>query len=186
MSAAQWERVRLHPYYSERVLCASPVLARLGRLAGAHHERLDGSGYHRGSSGPALPLAARFLAAADALAAMTEPRGHRPARPLGEAAAELAAGANAGLFDRDAVAAVCEVAGVPVVVRSNWPAGLTDREVEVLRLLARGALKKQVARRLGIGEGTVHTHVTHIYEKIGVNSRAAAALFAMEHQLLEP
>lgn len=186
LSAAQWERVRLHPYYSERVLSASPVLARLGRLVGAHHERLDGSGYYRGSSGSALPLAARFLAAADALAAMTEPRGHRPARPMQEAAAELAAGANAGLFDRDAVAAVCQVAGVPVVVRSNWPAGLTDREVEVLRLLARGAQRKQVARRLGIGVGTVHTHVSHIYEKIGVNSRAAAALFAMEHQLLEP
>jgi HD-GYP domain-containing protein (c-di-GMP phosphodiesterase class II)/DNA-binding CsgD family transcriptional regulator len=185
LSAAEWERVRLHAYYSERVLTASPVLAPLGRLAGAHHERLDGSGYHRGSSGPGLPRAARFLAAADALAAMTEPRAHRPARTVGEAVAELAAGAGAGLFDRDAVAAVCEVAGVPVAVRPAWPAGLTDREVEVLRLLARGALKKQVARRLGIGAGTVHTHVTHIYEKIGVNSRAAAALFAMEHQLLE-
>ncbi len=187
LSAAQWERVRLHPYYSERVLSASPVLARLGRLVGAHHERLDGSGYYRGSSGSALPLAARFLAAADALAAMTEPRGHRPARPMQEAAAELAAGANAGLFDRDAVAAVCQVAGVPVVVRSNWPAGLTDREVEVLRLLARGAPRKQVARRLGIGVGTVHTHISHIYEKIGVNSvgggragvlRAGVALLA--------
>ncbi len=116
---------------------------------------------------------------------MTEPRAHRPARPLDEAAAELAAGARAGLFDRDAVAAVCEAGGAPVQVRPNWPAGLTDREVEVLRLLARGALKKQVAKRLGIGAGTVHTHVTHIYEKIGVNSRAAAALFAMENQLLE-
>jgi HD-GYP domain-containing protein (c-di-GMP phosphodiesterase class II)/DNA-binding CsgD family transcriptional regulator len=185
LSAAEWERVRLHAYYSERVLAASPVLAPLGRLAGAHHERLDGSGYHRGSSGSALPRPARFLAAADALAAMTEPRAHRPGRPLGEAAAELAAGARAGLFDRDAVAAVCEAGGAPVQVRPTWPAGLTDREVEVLRLLARGALKKQVAKRLGIGAGTVHTHVTHIYEKIGVNSRAAAALFAMEHQLLE-
>jgi DNA-binding NarL/FixJ family response regulator len=87
-------------------------------------------------------------------------------------------------LDPQAVAAVLEAAGHTVRVRSAWPAGLTDREVEVLRVLARGASKREVARALFISPSTAHTHVVHIYEKLGVSTRAAAALFAMEYGLL--
>jgi HD-GYP domain-containing protein (c-di-GMP phosphodiesterase class II)/DNA-binding CsgD family transcriptional regulator len=185
LNAADWERVRLHPYYSERVLAGSAVLARYGRLAGLHHERLDAGGYHRGVGAGQLPMAARLVAAADCFAALTEARAHRAARGPAEAARELEADVAAGRLDRQAVAAVCDMAGVAVRVPTAWPAGLSDREVEVLRLLARGQKEKDIAALLHISASTVHTHVLHIYDKVGARSRAGAALFAMEHRLLE-
>ena len=185
LTAADWERVRLHPYYSERVLAGSAVLAPFGRLAGLHHERLDAAGYHRGVGAGQLPMAARLVAAADCFAAMTEARAHRPARTSSEAARELEAEVAAGRLDRDAVAAVCDTAGVAVRVPSAWPAGLSDREVDVLRLLARGHKEKDISAALHISASTVHTHVLHVYDKAGVRSRAAAALFAMQHHLLD-
>ena len=64
------------------------------------------------------------------------------------------------------------------------PAGLTDREVEVLRLIARGSANKQAAAALGISAKTVGRHLEHIYAKAGVTTRAGATLFAMEQGLL--
>jgi HD-GYP domain-containing protein (c-di-GMP phosphodiesterase class II) len=183
LTRTEWERVRLHPYLSERVLSQAAALAPLAALAGAHHERLDGSGYHRGSAGALLPPAARILAAADAYQAMTQERPHRAALSPGDAARELRAEADAGRLDGNAVSCVLAAAGQGRGRRS-WPAGLSEREVEVLRLIARGASNKAVARRLSITPKTAEHHVAHIYDKIGVSSRAAAALFAMEHHLL--
>jgi HD-GYP domain-containing protein (c-di-GMP phosphodiesterase class II) len=177
-----WERVRLHAYYSDRVLARSPFLAALAPVASFHHERLDGSGYHRGTAAAELTPPARLLAAADAYHAMTEPRPHRPARSPGEAAEALGREAAAGRLDRDAVAAVLEAAGQRVP-RLERPAGLTEREVEVVVLLARGLQTKQVARRLGISVKTADHHIQNAYAKIGVSTRAAAALFAMRHGL---
>ena len=177
-----WERVRLHAYHSERVLARSRFLAALGPVAGFHHERLDGSGYHRGTAAAALTPAARLLAAADTYHAMTEPRPHRAAFPPGQAAEALGREAAAGRLDPDAVAAVLEVAGQRVP-RMGRPAGLTEREAEVIALLARGLQTKQVARRLGISGKTADHHIQNAYAKIGVSTRAAAALFAMEHGL---
>ena len=77
LTESERERVRLHPYYTG-ALARPEALARLGAIAAAHHERLDGSGYHRGLTGAALSTPARILAAADAYHAMTEPRPHRP------------------------------------------------------------------------------------------------------------
>jgi pimeloyl-ACP methyl ester carboxylesterase/DNA-binding CsgD family transcriptional regulator len=65
----------------------------------------------------------------------------------------------------------------------EWPAGLTDREVEVLRAVARGKRSKEVALELGISVRTVNHHINHIYEKVGVRGRAAITLFALEHDL---
>ena len=79
LTDAEWERVRLHPYYAERMLARPEALARLGAIAACHHERLDGSGYHRSLPGSALSPSARILAAADAYHAMTEARPHRDA-----------------------------------------------------------------------------------------------------------
>ena len=177
-----WERVRLHAYHSERVLTRSRFLAAVAPVASFHHERLDGSGYHRGTAAAALTPPARLLAAADAYHAMTEPRPHRAARSPGQAAEAVGREAGEGRLDPDAVAAVLEVAGQRVP-RIGRPAGLTEREAEVIALLARGLQTKQVARRLGISVKTADHHVQNAYAKIGVSTRAAAALFAMQHGL---
>ncbi len=182
LTAGEWERVRLHPYHSERILSRSPFLASLAPVATAHHERLDGSGYHRGVAGGSLSAAARVLAAADAYHAMTEPRPHRAALPPEGAAENLGDEARAGRLDADAVGAVLEAAGHQAP-RIERPAGLTEREVEVIALLARGLQTKQIAHSLGISVKTADRHVQNAYAKIGVSTRAAATLFAMEHGL---
>jgi HD-GYP domain-containing protein (c-di-GMP phosphodiesterase class II) len=183
MAAA--EQLRLHPYLTERVVGRCSGLRPVAAVAGAHHERLDASGYHRGSAAPLLPLTARILAAADVWSALGENRAHRPARTAREARAVVAAEVTAGRLDRDAVRSVLEVAGAGGRnLPERRPAGLTDREIEVLRLLARGATNRQVSSRLAIAPKTVGRHVEHIYAKAGVSSRAAAALFAAEHGLL--
>jgi HD-GYP domain-containing protein (c-di-GMP phosphodiesterase class II) len=178
-----WERVRLHAYHSERILTRSGFLAALAPVASFHHERLDGSGYHRGTATADITPPARLLAAADAYHAMTEPRPHRPALAPALAAETLGREAAAGRLDPDAVTAVLEVAGQRVP-RIERPAGLTEREAEVVALLARGLQTKQVARRLGISVKTADHHVQNAYAKIGVSTRAAAALFAMQHGLV--
>ena len=176
------ERVRLHPYYTERVLGRSPFLAALGPIATGHHERLDGSGYHRGAAAAALAPPARLLAAADAYQAMTSARPHRPALPPRDAASALRAEAGAGRLDArsvsDVLAAVGQVAG-----RVPGPAGLTDREAQVIGLVAHGLPTKRIAHLLGISVKTADRHIQNAYAKIGISSRAAAALFAMEHGL---
>jgi HD-GYP domain-containing protein (c-di-GMP phosphodiesterase class II) len=178
-----WERVRLHAYHSERVLTRSSFLAALAPVATFHHERLDGSGYHRGAAAAVLSRPARLLAAADAYHAMTEPRPHRQMLSPDQAAEALSQGARAGRMDPDAVTAVLEASGQRVR-RIERPAGLTDREAEVVGLLARGLQTKQVARALGISVKTADRHIQHAYVKIGVSTRAAATLFAMEHGLV--
>jgi HD-GYP domain-containing protein (c-di-GMP phosphodiesterase class II) len=183
LTADEWEQVRLHPYQTERVLSRSPFLAGLAPIAAAHHERIDGSGYHRGASGADLALSARLLAAADAYFAMTELRPYREPLAPEQAAAELAREANSGRLDPDAVMAVVEAAGQRAP-RLERPAGLTERETEVVGMIARGLQTKQVARVLGISVKTADRHIQNAYVKIGVSSRAAATLFAMEHGLV--
>ena len=183
LTADEWEHVRLHPYHTERVLSRSHFLAQLAPVASAHHERLDRSGYHRGAASAELPLPARVLAAADAYHAMTEPRPHRKSLGHDEATQILAEEVRAGRLDADVVGAVLEAAGQPVP-RLERPAGLTEREAEVVGLLARGLQTKQIARSLGISVKTADRHIQNSYAKIGVSTRAAATLFAMEHGLV--
>jgi len=184
LTPAELERVRLHPYLTERMLASSRPLARLSAIAVQHHERLDGSGYPRGLTGDALTPAGKILAAADAYHAMTEARPHRAALPAEEAAAELRAGVRRALFDADAADAVLRAAGHPAKSRRAWPAGLTAREVDVLRLLVRGLSNKEIAEELVISRRTAGNHIAHIYSKIGVSNRALASLFAMRHGLM--
>jgi HD-GYP domain-containing protein (c-di-GMP phosphodiesterase class II) len=184
-SEREWEQVRMHPYYTERILARPAALARLGALAGLHHERLDGSGYHRGLPGAMLPPAARLLAAADVYYALTEPRPHRPAFSAEAAADEIRREVRAGLLDGDAVNYVLAAAGHRVQIgRRELAAGLSEREIEVLRLLARGHSTKQIAETLVISPKTADHHIQHIYTKIGVSTRAGATLYALEHDLL--
>jgi HD-GYP domain-containing protein (c-di-GMP phosphodiesterase class II) len=159
---AEHERIRLHPYFTGRMLDQPKALHVIGELASRHHERLDGSGYPNGLQGMALSPSARLLAAADAYHAMLEPRPQRPARSDPEAAAELRQEVKASRLDGDAVDAVLRAAGHRVFSRWTWPAELTSREVEVLRMVARGASNRDIAHRLSISEKTVRNHLEHI------------------------
>jgi HD-GYP domain-containing protein (c-di-GMP phosphodiesterase class II) len=181
LDVGEWDKVRAHPQFTERVLSATPPFAALGRLAAADHERGDGRGYPRGAASPGP--AARILAAADLVQALREPRPHRPAYSPDRAAAiaiEEAAGAR---LDRAAVNAVLDVAG-QTKLRAAAPRGLTERELEVLRLLARGQVDKEIAAALNISPRTVHHHNQSIFGKLEVTTRGAAALFAIENGLL--
>jgi HD-GYP domain-containing protein (c-di-GMP phosphodiesterase class II) len=184
LGTGEWERVRIHPYLTERMLRQSQALAPLGAIAVQHRERLDGSGYPNGLSGAAISRPARILGATDAYQAMREPRPYRPALTPEQAAAELRAEVRSGRLDAEAVEAVLGAAGHRVPRRREGPAGLTRRELEVLRLLARGLSNKEIAERLVISPKTVGNHVEHIYGKIDASTRATASLFAMQHGLL--
>jgi HD-GYP domain-containing protein (c-di-GMP phosphodiesterase class II) len=182
LSPDDWEKVRLHPYHTERLLSRSPFLALLVPCAAFHHERLDGSGYHRGSTAAALSLPARVLAAAVAYHSMNEARPYREALSPARAAERLGEEARHGRLDPGAAGAVLTAAGQRAP-RIRRPAGLTDRESEVVALLARGLQTKQVARALGISVKTADRHIQNAYRKLGVSTRAGAALFAMQHGL---
>jgi HD-GYP domain-containing protein (c-di-GMP phosphodiesterase class II)/DNA-binding CsgD family transcriptional regulator len=184
LGVGEWERVRLHPYLTERMLHQSETLAPLGAVAVQHRERLDGSGYPKGLSGGAISRPARILGVVDAYRSMREPRPHRPALSAEHAAEELRADARAGKLDAEAVAGVLAAAGHSAGGRPDWPDGLTTREVEVLRLVARGLSSKQIATELVITPKTARNHIEHIYTKIDASSRVAASLYATEQGLL--
>ena len=188
LNPAEWERVRLHPYHTHRILSLAAPLRDIAAIAGLHHERLDGSGYHRGLRASGLPLAARILAVAEVYESMSEERAWRPALAPVEATRQLRDEVGAGRLDARALDAVLEAAGQPQATRRSgraWPSGLTDREVDVLRAITRGLANKQIARELFVSQATVHTHVINIYGKIGVNTRAGATLFAFENDLVD-
>lgn len=186
LTTEEWERVRLHPYFTQRVLSRCSALAPLAELASTHHERLDGSGYHRQMAGAQLPMAARILAASDVFVALCSDRPHRPSLTHSEAADLLEREVGAGRLDADAVTCVLSAVGVKQAdPRRILPAGLTEREVEVLQLIARGRTNRDVADQLYISPKTVGRHIENIYNKIGVSTRAGAAIFAMEHRLLD-
>jgi HD-GYP domain-containing protein (c-di-GMP phosphodiesterase class II) len=183
LGPVEWERVRLHSYWTERILRRCRALERLAPMAAAHHERLDGSGYHRGARGSELSSAGRLLAAADVFAAMTETRPHRPAFAASEAGKTMQDEVHAGRLDAVAVGAVVEAAGLPRR-RTAWPNDLTDREVDVLRVLARGLSNREIADTLVLSPRTVQHHLASVYDKIGLRTRAGAAVFAIEHGLV--
>jgi HD-GYP domain-containing protein (c-di-GMP phosphodiesterase class II) len=184
LTAIERERVQEHAAHTEKILARSPLLAAYARLAASDHERLDGSGYARGVRGADLSRATNLLAAADVYQAALEPRPHRPAHTRAAAAALLTELASTGQLDRDAVRAVLASADAKVDERTIFPCALTEREVEVLRLVARGLSNKQIGGALHISARTAGNHVAHIYQKTRVSTRAAAALFAVQHRLI--
>lgn len=184
LNRPELEAVRLHTYHTERILSAARPLRPLAALAGLHHERLDGSGYHRGAGPTSLSPPARILAAAEVYQALLEERSWRPANSPKAAANQVADDAVNGKLDRAVVMAILEAAGErPGPRRVGWPSDLTDREVDVLRLVAAGRSNREIARALSVSEATAHTHTVNIYAKTGVHSRAGIALFAIEHDL---
>jgi HD-GYP domain-containing protein (c-di-GMP phosphodiesterase class II) len=184
LSTAERDQVRLHAYHSERILARIPPLAELAKLAGQHHEHCDGSGYHRGFTAAQLSMPSRVLACADTYRRLIEDRPYRRGLVPARAADRLEAEARAGRLDADAAAAVIESAGLPHRPRHARPADLTERQVEVLRLVSLGLSNSEIAERLVLSRRTVEHHVQDIYLKIGAASRAGAAMFAMQHGLL--
>jgi HD-GYP domain-containing protein (c-di-GMP phosphodiesterase class II) len=183
-TATERERARKHPALTELVLARSTALGHLGTLAGLHHERLDGTGY-RGVMASSLPVAARVLAAADTYHTKLEPRPHRVALTPEAAADEVRLQGERGWLDGEVIRVLLDGAGhVPPPRRHEPPAGLSEREVEVLRLIARGLSNREMADILYISPKTVGHHVQHIYDKLGISTRVGATLFALQHGLV--
>jgi HD-GYP domain-containing protein (c-di-GMP phosphodiesterase class II) len=184
LSIDEWEKVRLHTYLTDRILSRCEYLKGLARTAARHHERPDGMGYHQRLERPNLSLGDQILAASSAYVAMTSERPHRPALLPEDAASKLEKSATEEAFDIEAVRHVLHALGHETNLRaSSVPGGLTDREVEVLRLLTREHTNREIADELFISPKTVGRHVENIYTKIGVSTRAGAAVFAMENGL---
>ena len=184
LTGAESERIRLHPYLTDRMLARVGALSRSREIAARHHERLDGSGYPRGLTVASLTPPDRLLAAADVYHAMTEPRPYRDPLGPGQAARELRAEVAGGRLDSEAAEAVLAAAGHRVPARRAWPGGLTAREVEVLGLLARGHSNREIAEALVVSPKTAANHIEHIYSKLGISTRAAATLYATQHGLM--
>jgi HD-GYP domain-containing protein (c-di-GMP phosphodiesterase class II) len=179
------ERVRTHAHHTAAILRASPALAEVAAVAGAAHE-YGPEGYPRGVGHASLPLAARIVMAADVHHALREPRAHRPARSAAEAERALRDLGARGRLCGQAVRGVLDAAGAAPRRKGAWPRGLSDREVEVLRLAALGRTYAEVGALLGVSPRTAQRHVMNVYDKVGVSSRAALALFAVDSGLLDP
>lgn len=189
LTRAEFDRVELHPMLTEQMLRRSPSLAQLGPAASGHHERCDGSGYHRRSRAGTGDPGACVLAAAEVYVGMTTARADRPAFSGEDAAAELRRLESAGVLESRATRAVLLAAGhgepaARVRRRPETPAGLSPREVDVLTLAARGLTTRQIAEELVISPKTADHHIQHIYGKIGVSTRAAAALWAIQNEVV--
>ncbi len=178
------DRVETHALVTDQLLRRIPLSRSVVDGACAAHERLDGSGYHRRAGASQVDEIARAIAAADVYQAIISERPHRPPLTPERAAAELRTMAEDRRLDGEAVERVLEAAGHTRRARTALPAGLTAREVEVLALLTLGLRTREVGERLVISTKTADRHVQNIYGKIGVSTRGAAALFAIEHGLL--
>jgi HD-GYP domain-containing protein (c-di-GMP phosphodiesterase class II) len=185
LSPGEMEQVRTHAFHTDRILAAiGGAIGDVAALASSAHERLDASGYHRRLAASGLSRWTRLLAAADVAQALSEARPHRAALSKPDAEKTLRELARSGELCPRAVDAVLSSAGSKKH-QASYPAGLSEREVEVLRLVSRGLTDKEVASKLGISHRTVHHHNKHAYDKIGVSTRAAAALFLVENDLLD-
>lgn len=185
LSTVDTEHLHRYPELSERILSRIPGLRDAARIAGAHRERLDGSGYPRGLGGEELTGPQRLLAVADAYQGMLEPRRHRPAFTPVEATSRITEIATRGLLDANCVDAVLMAAGQPVSRPAPGVAGLTPRELQVLRLACRGLSGREVAEYLRISPKTARNHVEHIYTKTGATNRVELTLYALDQRLLD-
>lgn len=181
------DAAHLHPYHGERTLASLGGAdgKAVGALVLRHHERLDGTGYHRYAKANDLSPAARILAAAEAFQSAREHRPHRSMMSDAGAATKLRNEVKQGKLCGEAVEQVLAAAGQPSRRASgDRMGGLTPRELEVLRLIAAGLTAKDAARLLEISPKTADNHIQSLYTKIGVKTRAGAALYALERGLM--
>lgn len=188
LTRAEFDRVELHPMLTEQMLRRSPALEELNPVASAHHERCNGSGYHKRMNADVSNAGACLLAATEIYVGMTTERADRAPFSAEDAAAELRKLAAQGALEQRATKAVLAAAGhvdEKPSSRANHPGGLSHREVDVLRLAAKGLTTQEIADRLFISPKTADHHIQHIYNKICVSTRAAAALWAMQHAVVQ-
>jgi len=185
LSPSEWERVRMHPYLTERVLDRIPGLGQVRTIARAHHEHLDGTGYPLGLGGSMLGRSERILAAAVAYQSALEPRPYRAAMSPQQAMERLRSRSRSGLLDPECVDAVLVVAGHRTS-RLRRDDLLTPREHEVLGLVSRGFTNREIANQLVLSEKTVRNHVERTYHKIGATNRVGASLYALQNGLVTP
>jgi HD-GYP domain-containing protein (c-di-GMP phosphodiesterase class II) len=188
LTRAERDRVQLHPMLTEQMLQRSPALSALIPIAASHHETADGTGYHKRLRIDSVGVEAGVLAASDIYVGLTAERADRAARSAEDAAAELRGLASRGVLEQRVTQAVLSAAGhaespAPASLRPERPGGLSRREVEVLRLAVRGMTTKEIAKRLFISAKTADHHIQHIYTKIGVSTRAAVTLWAIQHDV---
>lgn len=190
LTRAEFDRVELHTMVTEQMLRRSEALAELNPVAAAHHEKCDGSGYHRRAKADVGNAGACVLAATEIYVGMTTERADRAPFSAEDAAAELRRLVSEGALDLRASNAVLAAAGhadakASLTGRERHPGGLSHRELDVLRLAAKGLTTQEIADRLFISPKTADHHIQHIYNKICVSTRAAAALWAMQHAVVQ-
>jgi len=185
LTAGEWERFRLHPYYTERVLARVAPLRGLAGTAASHHEWLNGQGYHRRVAGVQIPRGGRILATADTYVALLRQAGEpaKPERVLGGMRPLVGIQLDGACYEA-LQAFLSGAAPRPSAATRPYPANLSEREVEVLRLLVEGLGNRELARKLVLSEKTVEHHLDHIYSKLGVSCRTAAAVFAVQRGLV--
>lgn len=181
LSAADWERVRLSPYWTSRAAQQVGHLEVEAELASHAFERLDGSGYFRGSRHASTPLESRVLPVATTWLALTANRPWREALSDDVAMEHIRKEAVLGRLDGSVVDALAKpVAASPATFpgASESAALLSPREIDVLRRISLGDSNKEAALRLGISPSTVRTHLESIFRKLDCSSRAAGTLKA--------
>jgi HD-GYP domain-containing protein (c-di-GMP phosphodiesterase class II) len=189
LTRTEFDRVELHPLLTEQMLRRSPALTMLNPIASTHHEKCDGSGYHKRMRADTADAVACVLTATEVYVGLTAERADRPAFAADDAATELRRLETEGVLEPRATRAVLVAAGhgepeARVRKRPQNPGGLSRREIDVLTLAARGMTTREIADRLVISPKTADHHIQHIYAKIGVSTRAAAALWAMQHAVV--
>ena len=189
LTRVEFDHVELHPMLTEQMLRRSPTLAVLNPVASAHHEKCNGSGYYRRARADAVDPGACVLAATEIYVGLTAERADRMPFSAASAATELRRLDSQDALDPRACRAVLAAAGhgepeSSAERRPRNPGGLSRREVDVLRLAAKGLATQQIGDYLYISNKTADHHIQHIYNKIGVSTRAAAALWAMQHAIV--
>lgn len=184
-SSSEWETYRLHPYYTQRILERVNALQDLAQAASAHHEWFNGQGYHRQLCGEQIPLHGRVLAAANVYARLVQQVDQEDsADMLRHMRARV--GVQFDPLCYEALVASVSMQGKlgTLPCRPRKVGNLTEREVEVLCLLAQGCNTPQIAHKLNISKKTVEHHISHIYAKIGVTCRTAAAVYAVQQGIV--
>ncbi len=174
----------MHTYHTSHILERVAPFQDMASSAAAHHERLDGTGYHRQLSGSQIPLTGRILAVANAYAQLTNQERSEAHR---ESAQQTIQRGVPSQFDGDCYEALAaslsgsrSTRAVPLPRRQHDT--LTEREVEVLDLLARSLSNPRIADALVISRKTIEHHLQHMYAKLSVTCRTAAVAYAVQQR----
>jgi HD-GYP domain-containing protein (c-di-GMP phosphodiesterase class II) len=186
LSSSEWETYRLHVYYTQRILERVAPLQELAPAASAHHEWINGQGYHRQLHGEQIPLHGRILAVANSYVRLLQQQADQtdPADVLNQMHSQVGTQFDSVCYEALVTSQTQEQALQNVPSKSRKEGDLTDREIEVLRLLAQGRNTPQIARTLHISKKTVEHHLSHIYNKIGVTCRTAAVVHAVQRRII--